>query len=189
MRKILLVDCENVGNRRYGHILGDGSLVYYFTTKKVDESQLLGCEILINFQHDGCKDALDFIIDTYLGYLIRQYKYTREYIIVSKDTGFDNVCKFWRDMGYIVMRDYTVFQVIDSSAIQVVQLVSASRVPAAYVVRCRNIYLNFCRMPDREVSKLADLLHHSLHNAGYSLDKCFCLAEELIRNKGSVVAE
>ena len=44
----------------------------------------------------GTKNALDFQLTSYLGYLIGQYGIETNYYIVSKDKGFEAVCDFWK---------------------------------------------------------------------------------------------
>ena len=71
--RIYLIDCENVG---FSFFTSPNDLVYYFTNESVSELpfQCNENEIHMCLKHTGCKDALDFVIDTYLGYLIRAYE-------------------------------------------------------------------------------------------------------------------
>lgn len=99
--RIYLIDCENVG---FSFFTSPNDLVYYFTNESVSELpfQCNENEIHMCLKHTGCKDALDFVIDTYLGYLIRAYGKNTEYFIISNDKGYDNVSAFWQQMGYNV---------------------------------------------------------------------------------------
>lgn len=99
--RIYLIDCENVG---FSFFTSPNDLVYYFTNESVGELpfQCNENEIHMCLKHTGCKDALDFVIDTYLGYLIRAYGKNTEYFIISNDKGYDNVSAFWQQMGYNV---------------------------------------------------------------------------------------
>lgn len=46
-------------------------------------------------------DALDAQLDTYAGYLIGKHQDREtQYYIISKDRGFDFVCKFWENRGF-----------------------------------------------------------------------------------------
>ncbi|BAL84630.1 hypothetical protein SELR_pSRC200960 (plasmid) [Selenomonas ruminantium subsp. lactilytica TAM6421] len=53
----------------------------------------------------GGKNALDFQLSSYLGYLIRDTLPTEDnaemcnYYIVSNDTGYDFLCKYWKNQG------------------------------------------------------------------------------------------
>lgn len=99
--RIYLIDCENVG---FSFFTSPNDLVYYFTNESVSELpfQCNENEIHMCLKHTVCKDALDFVIDTYLGYLIRAYGKNTEYFIISNDKGYDNVSAFWQQMGYNV---------------------------------------------------------------------------------------
>ena len=52
----------------------------------------------------GAKNALDFQLSSYLGYLIGNKKEYERFFIVSHDKGFDNLCAFWADKGVKVER-------------------------------------------------------------------------------------
>ena len=99
--RIYLIDCENIG---YSFYSSPNDLIYYFTNSSVKELPFI-CnenEIHMCFNHNGCKDALDFILDTYLGYLIKKYGENTEYFIISNDKGYDNISAFWQSLGYKV---------------------------------------------------------------------------------------
>lgn len=53
----------------------------------------------------GCKNALDFQLVSYLGYLVAQYK-DEKYFIVSNDNGFNSVKKFWHKKKVLVEVSY-----------------------------------------------------------------------------------
>lgn len=53
-------------------------------------------------------NALDFQLVTYLGYLL-QSDNKKELTIVSNDTGFDSVVKFWTERGHEVKRINTIY--------------------------------------------------------------------------------
>lgn len=99
--RIYLIDCENIGFSFYS---SPNDLVIYFTNNSVKELPFI-CnenEIHMCLNHNGCKDALDFILDTYLGYLVRNYGRNTEYFIISNDRGYDNISAFWQGLGYKV---------------------------------------------------------------------------------------
>ena len=51
----------------------------------------------------GTKNSLDFQLASYLGACIQKNP-KRKYYIVSKDGGFNSVCRFWRDNNIFVKR-------------------------------------------------------------------------------------
>lgn len=46
------------------------------------------------------KQSLDMHLVSYLGYLLGVYGKNCTYVIVSKDTDYDNIIKFWKEEGY-----------------------------------------------------------------------------------------
>lgn len=95
-KEIYLVDCENIG---YQHLSFDGK-IFYFTSGTYFMDDLEANEREIHVYHDGIKDALDFILDTKLGYLICHYGKSYKYRIVSMDKGYENIIRFWGSQGY-----------------------------------------------------------------------------------------
>ena len=51
----------------------------------------------------GSKNALDFQLSSYLGACIQKNP-KKKYYILSKDNGYDCVCRFWRDNNIFVKR-------------------------------------------------------------------------------------
>jgi hypothetical protein len=74
--------------------------VYYFCKVSNNSFTLASNEFLFETKHNGCKDALDFIIDSYFGYQIRNFGKSVSYTIVSNDHGFENTVGFWKKQGY-----------------------------------------------------------------------------------------
>ncbi len=54
--------------------------------------------------HSGTKNALDFQLTSYLGYLIAKAGKKDEFFIVANDKGYDVVARFWHDQGVKVSR-------------------------------------------------------------------------------------
>ena len=50
-----------------------------------------------------CLNALDFQLSSYLGLCIHENP-NEDYYIISKDKGFECVCRFWRNRGISVKR-------------------------------------------------------------------------------------
>lgn len=111
LKSIYLVDCENVGSNHLD-ILSDTSLVYYFTSNSRHIDNLKDYEKEVYCEHECIRDYLDFIIDGKLGFLIRHYGKEVNYIIVSKDKGFDGVRNHWVSSGYKVYRYQYICEVV-----------------------------------------------------------------------------
>lgn len=53
----------------------------------------------------GSKNALDFQLSSYLGYVIgKNEKKQYQYFIISEDTGYDRVVEFWKGRGVSIKR-------------------------------------------------------------------------------------
>ena len=102
-RKVYLVDTENVGSA-WKELLPQKNvkdvIILFYTEHSPGISYAdlnLIREYPSSFDMILCypgKNGLDFQMVSYLGYLIKTAPKT-EYIIVSNDTGFDSVVKFW----------------------------------------------------------------------------------------------
>ena len=101
---IYYVDCENVGLRHITQSFDKDFKVIYFTSTNLRVKDLHENEEELVCSLDRRKDALDYIIDTYLGYSLTLYDKCTRHHIVSNDTGFDNVIAFWTDKGYKIDR-------------------------------------------------------------------------------------
>jgi hypothetical protein len=100
--RIFLVDMENVPKlTNINKLATDDKLILFFsdntapmpmdTLKAIIDT---GVSVEIKKIHLGTKNALDFQLSTYLGYLMHTYA-NAKFIIVSKDKGFEVVKKFW----------------------------------------------------------------------------------------------
>ena len=102
-RKVYLVDTENVGTA-WKELLpqkNSKDMIILFYTEHSPGISYSDLNIIreypSSFDMILCypgKNGLDFQMVSYLGYLIKTAPKT-EYIIVSNDTGFDSVVKFW----------------------------------------------------------------------------------------------
>ena len=105
MKRVYLVDCENVGFSNFDNIdISKDTQVYYFTSNNTHVAKLESYEFEVHVEHNHEKDALDFIIHTKLGSLIQEYGKDAGYQIVSKDKGFDVVVDFLTKLGYVIIR-------------------------------------------------------------------------------------
>lgn len=110
---IYLIDSENTGSAWLGLMKGISKKdkVYIFATEKsskitYSEAGLLADkwdQVDVVMVERGTKNALDFQLATYLGYLLRAGR-NGEYIIISGDTGYDPVADFWNSRGKKVKR-------------------------------------------------------------------------------------
>lgn len=111
-RKCYLVDTENIGTV-WKNLLPDmgknDSLILFYTENSPGISYP-DMQTIISYvgtfdmiQGYTGRNALDFQIVTYLGYLLKTAAKT-EYVIVSNDAGYDAVVKFWGDRDCNVTR-------------------------------------------------------------------------------------
>ena len=111
-RKVYLVDTENVGTA-WKEILPQKSskdVIILFYTEHSPGISYTDLNVIreypMSFDMILCypgKNGLDFQMVSYLGYLIKTAPKS-EYIIVSNDTGFDSVVRFWSDREIEVCR-------------------------------------------------------------------------------------
>ena len=100
--RIFLVDMENVPKlTNINKLLPDDKLILFFS----DNTPPMPMDTIKNIQATnvqwevkkvnlGVKNALDFQVSSYLGYLIHIHN-NAKFIIISKDKGFEVVKKFW----------------------------------------------------------------------------------------------
>lgn len=103
-----LIDYENTGENGLRGIteLGENSCVVIFYSENADKlsfdmhQKLMECRAAVEYRKisTGKRNALDFQLSTYLGYLIAKGD-KDEFYIVSKDNGYRAVIDFWRDKG------------------------------------------------------------------------------------------
>lgn len=106
-----LVDYENIrieGIKALKDIKGKDVIIIFYSE---NSSQSLPLDIF-NEQTNyyaikvniGTKNALDFQLSSYLGYLIATGFDSDEYTIVSNDTGYDCLCDYWETHSFKVKR-------------------------------------------------------------------------------------
>lgn len=123
-RKIrYLIDTENIGSA-WTEVLplmgrNDEILLFYTVNSPgipyrdlqqimshLDQMELIPC--------NTGRNGLDFQLSSYLGYLLRSSTKT-QYIILSKDTGYDPLIQFWKEKGVDIAR-CAVHEVIELRA-------------------------------------------------------------------------
>lgn len=107
-----LVDFENVRTAGIkdlkGVQKGDAMIVFYSENCKNITLDILDSIISLKLKYNsfkvkvGSKNALDFQLTSYLGYLIGQYGMNTNYYIVSDDKGFEVVADFWKEQNISV---------------------------------------------------------------------------------------
>ncbi len=108
-----LIDYENVSASGLDGLetLSREDVVYIFYTENADRLTFDAHRRLIESQaqiryykvESGTKNALDFQLSTYLGYLIAGSA-GESYYIISKDSGFDGVVNFWGKQNVKLLR-------------------------------------------------------------------------------------
>ena len=110
-----LVDFENVHNKgienifKNVYIKGDkfdsvykNDHVHVFSTKNdlnIDSIAFWLDNVHPHLVAEG-KESVDKHLESYLGFLLCKHGTNNEYIIVSKDTDYDNIITFWKEKGY-----------------------------------------------------------------------------------------
>ena len=104
-----LVDFENVRTDGIKDLKGvqegDAMVVFYSENCKSITLDVLDSIIALKLKYSsfkvkvGKKNALDFQLTSYLGYLIGQGGMDTNYYIVSDDKGFEVVADFWKEQG------------------------------------------------------------------------------------------
>lgn len=170
--RVYVIDCENVGFTFY---TSPNDLVYYFTNSSVKELPFI-CnknEIHMCLNHTGCKDALDFIIDTFLGYLVRNYGRNTEYFIISNDKGYNNVSAFWQGLGYKVYTNpHNSLKPLNKENTALKGYISTinnakkilDKLPNEYEEKINNILASWIRSKSKNKAVLLKELERCLHN-------------------------
>lgn len=106
METFYLIDFENVHNEGLKNIdsLTKNEHVHIFSTEnalniRMDIVFSRGIDIKGHIVPVR-KQSLDMHLVSYLGYLLGIHRNQCAYVIVSKDTDYDNIIKFWKEEGY-----------------------------------------------------------------------------------------
>lgn len=111
---LFLVDYENVSASGLSGLekLTEEDVVYIFYTENADRltfdahQRLLESRARVRYYkvESGTKNALDFQLVSFLGYMVHEHGQAAVYHIISKDSGFDSVCRFWEKQNIKVLR-------------------------------------------------------------------------------------
>lgn len=109
-----LIDFENIKNEDIAKItetnVGDKIIIFYSEKRKNITLDIIENITRKNLQFScykattGTKNALDFQLSSYLGYLIGKSENNEKYYIVSNDKGYDCLCDYWKSYGKDVTR-------------------------------------------------------------------------------------
>ena len=102
MNRIFLIDFENVQNLNTENLNSNDMIIFFYSTRTPSiKFELL--EKILN-QHAsleahsvilGVKNAMDFQLSSYLGYMINICP-TSKFFIISNDTGYQCIVDFWK---------------------------------------------------------------------------------------------
>jgi hypothetical protein len=120
-----LVDYENIGTEGLKNLnrlnTGDSIVLFYSDKCRNISLEVIDHIIKLKLQYscfkvkNGTKNALDFHLCTYLGYLIKQSGSESSYYIVSRDKGYDCLTDYGKELGAEVQRiDLSVEEVHES---------------------------------------------------------------------------
>lgn len=109
--RVYLIDTENIGKRLIKELsnIRDIDNIIIFESDKTfklsfsDLTNISMSNISVINTHNGAKNAMDFMITTVVGHLVTENK-DRIYIIVSDDSGFDEVVNYWKFQGIYIRR-------------------------------------------------------------------------------------
>jgi len=112
---IFLVDYENVHSNGFNGInqLSENDLIIVFYTKEVKQIpidlhlKLQNAKAKIEYlkAENGRKNALDFQLTSYLGYLISKNS-NESYYIVSNDQGYKVLTSFWTKKKFLLNQKF-----------------------------------------------------------------------------------
>ena len=117
MNRYFLIDYENVNNKGLSGVqyLEEDDIVVIFYSKNANtlsfemHQRILSSPAYFVYKkvNTGEKNALDFQLASYLGYLLRDTTSQdnndmNHYFIVTEDNGYLPIKKFWKTMGYTV---------------------------------------------------------------------------------------
>lgn len=170
METFYLVDFENVHNEGLENIdsLSEADHVHIFSTEnalniRMDIVFSKGIDIQGHIVPVR-KQSLDMHLVSYLGYLLGNHGKQCAYVIISKDTDYDNIIKFWKEEGY---PNISRKQKIPGAAIQK-KTVQPAETAAAQAVNSRINAGMAYKFSGEDRSELNVFMQHGLMNMGYS---------------------
>lgn len=106
-----LVDFENVGLEGIEGLEGltGDAHIYIFSTKNAAKFDMAMLATFNKIKHgfyfvEGGAQSVDKHLVSYLRFLIGQEKTEAQYVIISKDTGYDKLIKFWESQQGVTIK-------------------------------------------------------------------------------------
>ncbi len=179
-KRYYLIDYENVHKTGLHGIdeLNKSDNVIIFYSKNADKlpfslhSQIIETKAKITyFEVDTVgKNALDFQLASYIGYIIGQHSKCVCHII-SQDAGFENVCNFWRKYGIKICLTSDISQSKKFDSLKKSEIKSA---------------LSQLELEKEEVEFIKDILMKNVERYDVPIPKIKCdINQELCRKFGS----
>ena len=115
---LIFVDFENVHNTGLNGLenLTENEIVYLFYSKNTPHlpmdvvAKISKSPADIELIESGVgKNAMDFVIASYLGYMINEHDDNVDYYILSKDKGYKPLVDFWEDWNVEIITDLSKF--------------------------------------------------------------------------------
>lgn len=115
---LIFVDFENVHNAGLNGLenLTENEIEYLFYSKNTPHlpmdlvGKISASPALISpIESAVGKNAMDFVIATFLGYKIKEYGDIDNYYILSKDKGYKSLVDFWQDWNVEIITDLSKF--------------------------------------------------------------------------------
>ena len=115
---LIFVDFENVHNTGFDGLenLTENEIVYLFYSKNTPHlpmdvvAKISKSPADIELIESGVgKNAMDFVIASYLGYMINEHDDNVDYYILSKDKGYKPLVDFWEDWNVEIITDLSKF--------------------------------------------------------------------------------
>lgn len=183
-----LIDYENVSSAGLAgceKLNKSDHIVIFFTTnaKKIDMTDIAdhGATELKMVEVPAGKQSIDIHISSYLGYLAGKYEEEKcSVVIVSKDTDFDNIIKFWKNkMGIKASRTQQIKMPDPEPLVQELpDLESSDPQPADQTeVKAISAKSKERRAVNNEIMKLVS-------KAGYTNDVITYVASTVVKNLG-----
>lgn len=101
METFYLIDFENVHDEGLKNkTLEKNNHIHIFYTENAPKISLDYAEGITPHKVPAGKQSLDMHLVSYLGYLLCNKGKQCSYVIISKDSDYDNIIKFWKEVGY-----------------------------------------------------------------------------------------
>lgn len=171
METFYLIDFENVHNEGLENIdaLTQSEHVHIFSTENAPNIRM---DIVFSKGIDieghivpVRKQSLDMHLVSYLGHLLGIHGKKCTYVIISRDTDYDNIIQFWKDEGY---PNISRKQKIPGTTTNKKKNVSSAL--ASQSTNSRNSAEHICRFSGKDRCALNTFMQHGLLDLGYVTD-------------------